>query len=150
MTKIMFLLYNKHSFVFVPLFHSSFSSAQYIGSRVTPACRMRRCECLIHCRRWRLWQTRCPSFRASCRPARTCALSGMRYFICQGKLKLLSPLISEENVHSMSFMNICYNKLLRVLFNIEKAEKRRFQHSYMIKTLSQLSSICLFFRCTVR
>lgn len=55
-------------------------SLQYKGSRVMPACRMRQCEFLTHCRRWRLWQTRCPSFRASCRPARTFVPSGMRYW----------------------------------------------------------------------
>lgn len=57
-----------------------FFSVQYKGSRVTPVCRMRLCEFSTHYRRWRHWQTRCPSFRASCRPVRTCALSGMRYF----------------------------------------------------------------------
>lgn len=54
---------------------------QYKDSRVTPVFKMRRCEFLTPCRRWRRWQTPCPSSRASCRPARTCGLSGTRYCI---------------------------------------------------------------------
>lgn len=58
-----------------------------------PVCRMRQCEFSTHCRRWRLWQTQCPSFRVFCRPVRTCALSGMRYLIFQEKSTLLAALI---------------------------------------------------------
>lgn len=43
-----------------------------------PVCRMRQFVFSTHCRRWRLWQTQCPSSRASCRPARIYGLSGMR------------------------------------------------------------------------
>ncbi len=73
---------------------------QYKGSRAMPVCRMRRCEFSTLCRRWRLWQTRCPSSRASCRRARTCALSGMRYF-CQEKFTSLPSQISVEKEKSV-------------------------------------------------
>lgn len=68
-----------------------------------PVCRMRQCEFSTHCRRWRLWQTQCPSFRVFCRPVRTCALSGMRYFTCQEKSSLLAPQIPSTKISVLYF-----------------------------------------------
>lgn len=80
------------------------------GSRAMPVCRMRLCEFSTHCRRWKRWQTRCPSFRASCRPARTCAPSGTRYFIGS----LLSSQQQSAFVNKvLKHMFVCHRMLIK-------------------------------------
>lgn len=94
-----FLLNIPFSWPFSHSFHIYYLCLQCNDSRVTPVFKMRQCEFLTPYRRWRLWQTPCPSSRVSCRPARTCVLSGMRYcilfFIFEECLFYLNALMAE-------------------------------------------------------
>lgn len=86
---------------------------------------MRRCEFLTPYRRWRLWQTPCPSSRVSCRPARTCVLSGMRYciifyFIFEECLFYLNTLMAEMMLQQRFIQASHFSLLFQVYCQVIK------------------------------